>query len=58
MNPFHQQQGDTHRAKELARKAARAGENDEILARLGDEHGGKAPWWRRVFRRKPPLPYQ
>lgn len=54
-SPFHQIQNAQYRAEKLAAEVAQADRRSQLDADL--EASGKAPWWRRVFRRKPPLPY-
>ena len=54
-NGFSDIQNAQYRGDKLAAEVARADRLSQIDADL--EASGKAPWWRRVFRRKPPLPY-
>jgi len=55
-SPSHREQWAQGKADKLAAEVAQADRRAQLDADL--EARGKAPWWRRMFRRKPPLPYQ
>ena len=55
-SPFHEEQFARYRADQLADQVAQADRRSQLDAER--EASGQIPWWRRLFRRKHPLPYQ